>query len=45
MASPPPTLNDVLYLLCDNGFAAEVDGGALGVNRGAWTAGLRCGSF
>ena len=32
-----PTLNDVLYLLADNGYSREVDGGALGVNRDAWS--------
>ena len=33
----PPALNDVMWLLADNGYLAEVDGGALGVNRDAWT--------
>ena len=37
MESNPPTLNHVLWLLADNGYLAEVDGGAFGVNRDAWT--------
>ena len=31
-----PTLNDVLYLVADNGYAKEVGKCALGVNRDAW---------
>ena len=36
-ALPPPTLNDVLYLVADNGYAAEVVGGAHCINVAAWT--------
>ena len=38
MQAPPPTLNNVLYLVADNGYAAEVcTGSSLAVNRDAWS--------
>ena len=36
MDSPPPTLCDILYLVADNGYGAEVGATALGVNRESW---------